>query len=97
MQGVQDPAPYTDAFAGLPSRGNAEASYNTLFLNWGNGNGNFRKESQQIYLKALQGKITPQSAASQIQDYVQKNFSDILKAHQLTTADLDNPARQPGS
>lgn len=97
VQGVQDPAPYTDAFAGLPSRGNAEASYNTLFLNWGNGNGNFRKESQQIYLKALQGKITPQSAASQIQDYVQKNFSDILKAHQLTGADLDNPARQPGS
>lgn len=97
IKGVQDPAPYTNAFANLPSRGNAEASYNILFLNWGNGNGNFRTESQAIYLSALQGKTTPAAAATAIQAYVEKNFNAILKAHQLTADHIANPARQPGS
>jgi ABC-type glycerol-3-phosphate transport system substrate-binding protein len=97
IKDVKDPAPYTHAFDHLPSRGNAEASYNILFLNWGNGQGNFRTESGQIYLDALKGSITPHDAAAQIQSYVTSNLDGILKVSQLTSADLDNPARQPGS
>lgn len=97
IKGVQDPEPYANIFDDLPSRGNAEASYNILFLNWANGQGNFRAESQQIYLDALNGVVSPEDAAAQLQAYVDNNLGAILEASQLTTADLDNPARQPGS
>lgn len=97
IKDVQDPEPYTHAFDKLPSRGNAEASYNILFLNWGNGQGNFRTESQQIYLDALKGSLAPEEAAAQIQKYVTSNLDGILEVSQLTATDLDNPARQPGS
>ncbi len=97
IKGVQDPAPYTDAFKDLPSRGNAEASYNSLFLNWGNGQGNFRAESQQILLDTLEGKFSATDGAAKIQSYVSSNLEAILKASQLQNSDLDSPARQPGS
>ena len=52
---------------------------------------------KNAYKDALERKITGQEFGQWFQQYWMDNFDDILTLKDLTHADLDNPAREPGT
>ena len=92
---VEDTADVQKLFSAVKFLGNAEASYNNQFLSWGGGN--TQRDVRNLLKSALDGHITPQAFGTQLQAYLTSNLDTILKQEALTRADLDNPARQPGS
>lgn len=95
VQGVAYPEEFQKLFSQIKFLGNAEAAYNGEWTSFGGGD--IQKDVRTLLQNALQGKITPQQYGKQLQTYVKTNFAAILKQIGLTQADLDNPARQPGS
>lgn len=95
VRDVQDPIKYQQLFSKVKQTGNAEASYNGDWLFWQGGN--IQRDVQNLYMQALQGRMSPQNFGTALQKYVTDNFDAILQQYQLTKADIDNPARQPGS
>lgn len=95
ITGVELPAEIQEAFRGITLVGDAEASYNSWFLNWGGAD--LRMDALGLYQEALEGRATPEEFAGGIQALVTENFDAILEEAGLTHADLDNPARRPGS
>jgi raffinose/stachyose/melibiose transport system substrate-binding protein len=95
VRGVQDPAIYQQYFSKVKQTGNAEVSYNHEWLYWGGGN--IGRDVRNMYQQALQGQLTPDGFGKALQQYLITNFDALLKQYQLTKADLDNVARQPGS
>ncbi len=74
--------------------GNAETNYNN-FLSWPGGN--LSVDAQNLYKEALEGKMAPEEFGTRLQKLVTDNFATIIEAAELTEADIDNPARQPGT
>ncbi len=95
VNNVQDPPEITQLFDRIEFLGNAEVSFPTEFLQWGGGD--IRTEARDIWKQGLEGTITPEETAAQLQALVENNFDAILEQIGLTHEDLDNPSRQPGT
>lgn len=95
VRGVNVPEKENSLFKNLKELGNAEVNYNSF---WVMGAGGQHTENlHNLMSEALTDKITPEAYAKQLQAYHKKNFANYLDLAQLTQADLDDPARQPGS
>lgn len=92
---VQDPPEIQVLFDNIVFLGNAEASFPSEFLSWGGGD--IQREAREIWKQGLEGTITPEETAAQLQNLVESQFDVILEQINLTHADLDNPSRQPGT
>jgi len=55
------------------------------------------KQARDLYKQALEGKISSEEFAKNLQELWDKNWDAILKKAGLTEENLNNPARQPGS
>lgn len=97
IKDVTAPSNVQDLFKDLTLLGQAERSYNSYFLYWAGGSSDLNLDALNLFKSALEQEITPEDFASQIQKLVTDNFDAILEARGLTHADLDNPARQPGT
>ena len=95
VRGVTVPETETALFENLKEMGNAEISYNNF---WVSGAGGQHLDNlHNLMADALSDKITPEEYAKQLQAYHEKNFADYLELAELTQADIDDPARQPGT
>ncbi|MGW6276253.1 ABC transporter substrate-binding protein [Kribbella sp. NPDC055071] len=56
-----------------------------------------KADLQGLLKKALQGSITPQAYASELQKYFHDNFDKMIAKLSLTKDDIDNPSRRPGA
>jgi ABC-type glycerol-3-phosphate transport system substrate-binding protein len=95
VRGVQEPPALQETFAAMPILGNAENQYN--FMPFYLGEGDLITDARNLFKEALEGKITPEDYGTQLQEYVTTNFERIITSNGLTMADIDNPARQPGT
>jgi hypothetical protein len=95
VTGVQVPPQEETLFADLQELGNAEANYNGF---WTAGGGAQHTENlHNLLAEALNGNITPEEYATQLQAYHEENFDSYLELGGLTQDDIDDPARQPGT
>lgn len=95
VTGVQVPPEEDALFADLQELGNAEANYNGF---WTAGGGAQHTENlHNLLAEALNGNITPEEYATQLQAYHEENFDSYLELAGLTQEDVDDPARQPGT
>lgn len=92
---VQDPPEIQVLFDNIEFLGNAEATFPSEFLSWGGAD--IQVEAREIWKQGLEGTITPEETAAQLQNLVETKFDQILEQINLTNEDLDNPSRQPGS
>ncbi len=95
VTGVTVPEQETALFADLVEMGNAEAAYNGF---WTAGAGAEHIENlHNLLATALNGDVTPEEYATQLQQYHMDNWDSYLELMQLTQEDVDDPARQPGT
>jgi raffinose/stachyose/melibiose transport system substrate-binding protein len=95
VHGVEVPAIEGELFADLLELGNAEANYNGF---WTSGaGGQHTTDLHNLLAEALNGNITPEDYATQLQAYHENNFESYLELAGLTQEDIDDPARQPGT
>lgn len=93
--GVTEPGEFQELFAQIKMLGNAETNYTGL---WSSGAGDrTTQDLRALFQSALEAKITPADYATQLQAYLTTNLDDILTLGSLTQADIDDPARQPGT
>jgi hypothetical protein len=65
---------------------------------WSSGAGDVTTQDlRALFQSALEAKITPADYAKQLQAYLTDNLDTILELSSLTQADIDDPARQPGT
>lgn len=92
---VQDPEEVEALWADVRFLGNAEINYNGFML--GMSGGDLQTTARNIWKDGLEGTISPEDTAAQLQQLLQENFDTILINTGFTNEDLDNPARQPGT
>ena len=95
LRDVTLPDLFENEFKNIQLIGDAESSYNSHFLEWTGGD--IKTGAFNIFKTALDGDISPEEFATQIQAYVLDNLDTILERAGLTQADLDSPDRQPGT
>lgn len=83
------------AFSQIKFMGNAENSFNYLFTDFGGGD--LATDVRNLLKEALEGKMTPEEYGKRMQAYSQDNFDRILAQIGMSMADIDDPARQPGT
>jgi len=95
LGGVEVPALEGELFDDLKEMGNAEANYNGF---WTAGGGAQHTENlHNLLAEALNDNISPEEYATQLQAYHEENLESYLELGGLTQADIDDPARQPGT
>jgi hypothetical protein len=92
---VQDPEDVEALWADVKFVGNDEIIYNGFMLAMSGGD--LQTTARNIWKDGLEGTITPEDAAAQLQQLMEDNFDTILENSGFTNEDLDNPARQPGT
>ena len=97
VQGVTEPEEYQQLFADLKMLGNAETNYNGFWTSAGGGGSTLYQDLRNLLKSGLEGSITPADYAKQLQETITGNFDAILESAGLTEADIENPARQPGT
>jgi ABC-type glycerol-3-phosphate transport system substrate-binding protein len=92
---VEEPPEVTALWEGVKFLGNAEVPLNWQILYFSNDD--LTTHSRDMWKTALEGNMSPEEFAAGLQKLVMDNFDTILESSGLTQADLDNPARQPGT
>jgi ABC-type glycerol-3-phosphate transport system substrate-binding protein len=93
--GVQDPPEFRDLFSQVTMLGNAEINYNGA---WTSSSGTtVHQDLRGLFKKGLEGDLSPEDYGAALQKYFTDNLDAILDLAGLTQADLDDPARQPGT
>ncbi len=95
LTGVTVPPQEEDLFANLLEMGNAEAAYNGFWT--AGAGGQHTTDLHNLLAEALNGNITPEEYATQLQAYHEDNWDSYLELSALTQEDIDDPARQPGT
>jgi ABC-type glycerol-3-phosphate transport system substrate-binding protein len=95
VTGLTMPADMATRNASIKFVGNAEVALNQLWMQGLDPTAN--TDLHNLLKDGLQGKITPQQYATQLQKYFQDNLGRMIAALSLTQADIDNPARRPSS
>lgn len=95
LTGVEVPAVEEELFADLNEMGNAEANYNGFWMS--GGGGQHGENLRNLLAEVLNDAIAPDDYAAQLQAYHTDNFDSYLELGGLTQADIDDPARQPGT
>jgi ABC-type glycerol-3-phosphate transport system substrate-binding protein len=93
--GVEVPETERELFDNLQELGNAEINYNGFWT--AGAGGPHIPNLRNLLAEALNGSITPEEYATQLQAYHQDNWDSYLELTDLTQEDIDDPARQPGS
>ena len=93
VRGVEDSPEVQQLFSQVKALGNAEINYNG-FLAWPD---NLGTTARDLYKEALEGKMPPDQFGKRLQTLLTDNWAEILEKSSVTQADIDNPAKQPGS
>ena len=92
---VVEPEEIQNLWRDVKFMGNAEINYNGFITSMTGGD--LQTTARNIWKDGLEGTIAPEEAAAALQALMVDNFDTILQNSGLTNADLDNPARQPGT
>lgn len=95
--GVEDAPEWQELFEMMPAIGNAEQDYYQVWTSGVSGDPTSRQDLRNLFKDALEETITPEEYGSRLQAYFTDNLDTLLELSGLTAADLDNPARQPGT
>lgn len=95
IRGVEDPPEVQALFDQIELMGNAEANYNGFWTS--GGGGTIQQDLRGLLQRALEEELAPDAYGAELQRYVTDNLDAILELAELTQADLDDPARQPGT
>jgi raffinose/stachyose/melibiose transport system substrate-binding protein len=94
VRDVKLPKEYDELFAKVKMMGNAEIEINKWML-VGRVN-DLKATGRNMFIEALQGKMTPEEYAKKFQELWMTNFAEIVEKAGLTMDHIQNPARQPG-
>jgi len=97
VQGVNEPAQFQQLFADLKMLGNAETNYNGFWTGAGGAGTPLFQDVRNLFKSMLEESITPAEYGKRLQETITSNFDTILESAGLTEADIENPARQPGT
>lgn len=95
VRNVSDPPEIQELFSQVTLIGNAEVHYNGFWTS--PAAGNIRQDVRNLFKEGLDGTLSPEDYATRLQEYMMDNFDAILEGNGLTSADLDDPTRQPGT
>lgn len=93
VSGVTLPANLQAPLDNLTAMGNAE---NGFTGDIGLGVAELDTQVKNMYKEALEGKITPEQFAANLQKMYDDNFQTIVEKSGLTMEDIDSPERAPG-
>lgn len=97
VRGIEEPPEIQALFELVPLLGNAEYDYYQVWANSLEGNTISQQDLRGLFKQVLDEEITPEAYSQQLQQYFTDNLESFLELAGLTQADLDNPARQPGT
>jgi raffinose/stachyose/melibiose transport system substrate-binding protein len=95
IRGVDDPPEVQELFDQVTLMGNAEINYNGFWTS--SPDTGIHQDLRGLLQSALEETITPEEYAAQLQQYMQDNFDQLIEIAGLTEAEVDDPARQPGT
>jgi ABC-type glycerol-3-phosphate transport system substrate-binding protein len=93
VRGVVDSPIVQELFSQVKELGNAEINYNN-FLAWPDDLGTTARD---LYKEALEGKMPAADFGKRLQTVLTDSYAEILEKSGVTQADIDNPAKQPGT
>lgn len=96
VRDVEEPPEYAELWQDLEFTGNAEVNYNNFWTS-ASGAGDYRTDLRNLYKSALEGDLSPEAYAEELQAYVEENLEGIVEQAGLTMEDVRNPAKQPGT
>lgn len=97
IHGIEDPPEIAALFDLMPALGNAEQDFFQVWTSGVSGDPTSRQDLRNLFKSVLEESITPEDYAAQLQEYFTDNLDNFLELSGLTPADIDNPARQPGT
>ncbi|MGH2531069.1 MAG: ABC transporter substrate-binding protein [Thermomicrobiales bacterium] len=97
IRGIEDPPEVAALFDLMPAMGNAERDYYQIWTSGQSGDAVTRQDLRGLFQRVLEEEITPEEYAQQLQQYFTDNLDRFVELAGLTLADIDNPARQPGT
>jgi ABC-type glycerol-3-phosphate transport system substrate-binding protein len=95
IEGVELPAEFAGLFDGVTLLGNAEINYNGAWTS--SSDTTIHQDLRGLFKRALEGDLSPEDYGTELQAYFTDNLDAIIELAGLTQADLDDPARQPGT
>ncbi|MEQ4207190.1 ABC transporter substrate-binding protein [Actinopolymorpha sp. B9G3] len=93
VAGVPYPKEIEDLFARVEQRGTVAPAYGGFWLNGAGGKS--AEDLRSLFLALLQGDVEGEAYAKRVQQYVQRNYSALLRLAHLTDDDVANPSRRP--
>jgi len=97
IPGIEEPPEIAALFELMPSIGNAEYDYYQIWTSGQSGDATSRQDLRGLFQQVLEEEITPEDYAQQLQQYFTDNFDRFIELAGLTQADIDDPARRPGT